>query len=291
MEVKKLVPEVAAIHDLSGYGRSALTVVIPVLSSMGVQVCPLPTAIFSTQTDGFENYAMMDLGDFMPEIEEHWKSLNLKFDAIYSGFLGSSDQISFVADFISKFRKKDQIILVDPVLGDCGLPYGPITGNHIRGMKKLIKNADIITPNVTEAAMLLGRELKSGFSYSEVRDWLHALSLAGPSVVMITSVHFRDEDNNAVCVYDKKADKYMKFSFELIHGSYPGTGDTFASIVLGSLLKGSTLAEAVHCAVKFLSSAILLTNMQQTPNRNGLLLEYMLPELNKKPLDEGYEYF
>ena len=289
MELKKLVPEVAAIHDLSGYGRSALTVCIPVLSAMGVQVCPLPTAVLSSQTDGFENYVMLDMADFMPKIANHWKQLEISFDAIYSGFLGSSGQISFVGEFIHRFKKPGQIVMVDPVLGDGGLPYGPINGNHIKGMKRLIKHADIITPNVTEASMLLKRDIKKAFSVNEIKDWLYELSEAGPRYVMITSVPVGNESSYAVCVYDKAQDLYMKFPFTLIPGTYPGTGDTFSSIVLGGLLKGLSVPQSVNKALKFLSATIELTNKAGTPFRNGLALEAMLPELWKDKCDEAYE--
>jgi len=280
MGVKRVIPEVAAIHDLSGYGRSALTVVIPVLSSMGVQVCPLPTAVLSSQTDGFENYAMLDLTDFMPEVADHWGYLDLQFDAIYSGFLGSAQQISFVADFIHRFKKRNQIVLVDPVLGDNGLPYGPINGNHIKGMRKLIRSADIITPNLTEASMLLHRQMKKCFTASEMKEWLSALASGGPDVVMITSVPFEDENNFAVCVYDRRSDRYMKFGIDLLAGSYPGTGDTFASVVLGGLLKGHSLEVSITHAINFLHDVIAFTNEIATPCRNGLLLEGKLCELN-----------
>ena len=289
MELKKLVPEVAAIHDLSGYGRSALTVCIPVLSAMGVQVCPLPTAVLSSQTDGFDHYVMLDLADFMPKIAKHWELLEIGFDAIYSGFLGSSGQINFVDEFIHRFKRPGQIVLVDPVLGDGGIPYGPINGNHIKGMKHLIKHADIITPNVTEASMLLRRDIKKAFSVKEIKDWLSALAAAGPRYVMITSVPVEDENSYAVCVYDKEADLYMKFGFTLIPGTYPGTGDTFASIVLGAVLKKQSIPAGVNKALKFLSATIELTNRTGTPFRNGLALEAMLPELWKENCDEVYE--
>ena len=284
-----MVPEVAAIHDLSGYGRSALTVCIPVLSAMGVQVCPLPTAVLSSQTDGFEEYVMMDMADFMPKIANHWAKLNIQFDAIYSGFLGSSSQISFVDEFIHRFRRPGQIVLVDPVLGDGGLPYGPINGNHIKGMKHLIKHADIITPNVTEASMLLRRDIKKAFSVREIKDWLQALAGSGPRYVMITSVPLEDENSYAVCLYDRAADQYMKFGFVLLPGSYPGTGDTFSSIVLGGMLKGHSVQASVNKALSFLSATIELTNSIGAPSRNGLALEAMLPDLWKNGCNEAYE--
>ncbi len=179
--------------------------------------------------------------------------------------------------------------MVDPVLGDGGLPYGPINGNHIKGMKHLIKHADIITPNVTEASMLLRRDIKTAFSVTEIKDWLYALAAAGPRCVMITSVPIEHEGSYAVCVYDKSEDIYMKFPFTLIPGTYPGTGDTFSSIVLGGILKGKSVPQSVNKALKFLSATIELTNKEGTPYRNGLALEAMLPELWKDDCDEAYE--
>ena len=148
-------PCVAAIHDMSGFGRCSLTVAIPILSAMGVQCCPLPTAFLSTHTGGFEGFTFLDMTDEMPKAARHWKSLGLHFSAVYSGFLGSARQITIVADIIRDFRG-DGVVVVDPVMGDGGAVYRTYTPEMCAGMTHLAEQADVITPNLTEAALLLG---------------------------------------------------------------------------------------------------------------------------------------
>ena len=151
-------PRAAVIHDLSGFGRCSLTEVIPILSVMGVQCCPLPTAFLSTHTGGFTGFTFLDMTEELPKAAAHWKSLDLKFQAIYSGFLGSERQIGIVADFIRQFRGPDTLVVVDPVMGDDGKPYQTYTPAMCAGMERLAELADVITPNLTEAAFLLGRD-------------------------------------------------------------------------------------------------------------------------------------
>ena len=153
-------PRVAAIHDMSGFGRCSLTVAIPVLSAMGVQCCPLPTAFLSTHTGGFQGFTFLDMTEEMPRVAEHWKSLGLTFSAIYSGFLGSERQIGIVADFIRDFRTPDTVVVVDPVMGDDGQAYQTYTPAMCGGMARLAELADVITPNLTEAAFLLGLDYR-----------------------------------------------------------------------------------------------------------------------------------
>ena len=153
-------PRVAAIHDMSGFGRCSLTVAIPVLSAMGVQCCPLPTAFLSTHTGGFQGFTFLDMTEEMPRVAEHWKSLGLTFSAIYSGFLGSERQIGIVADFIREFRTPGTVVVVDPVMGDDGQAYQTYTPAMCGGMARLAELADVITPNATEAAFLLGLDYR-----------------------------------------------------------------------------------------------------------------------------------
>ena len=148
---------IAAIHDLSGYGRSSLTVVMPIFAKMGIQVCPLPTALLSTH-GAYENGTFLDLTDQMKPIMDHWESLNIEFDVIYSGFLGSGHQIDIVLDFINKFSNNSPLIVVDPVMGDEGEVYSIIDLSIISKMVDLVKHAHIITPNTTEAAVLLNKK-------------------------------------------------------------------------------------------------------------------------------------
>ena len=149
-------PRCAAIHDLSGFGRCSLTIVIPVLSAMGVQCCPLPTAYLSTHTGGFPGYTFLDMTEAMEAAAAHWADLNIDFRAIYSGFMGSRRQLEITADFIRAFRRDHTLVVVDPVMGDHGRPYRTYTPEMCRAMADLAARADLITPNLTEAALLLG---------------------------------------------------------------------------------------------------------------------------------------
>jgi len=277
---------IAAVHDLSGFGRASLTIVSPVLSAMGIQVCPLPTALLSTHTGGFENYHFVDLTEHLQPIIDHWKAENIRFDGIYSGFLGSCRQVEILSGFISDFHHSQQLTVVDPVMGDQGVLYGPYTQDMVEAMKELVNKADIITPNFTEAAFLLGEDPKaSDLDNSSCKDWLRRLSSMGPRKVIITSVASQREDKHAlVLAYDRDFDQYWKTETEWLPASYPGTGDMFASVITGSLLQGDGLPVAMDRAVGFILQAIRYTYSQGLPEREGVLLEKALPVLQQPAL-------
>ena len=278
------VPRTAAIHDLSGFGRASLTVIIPILSTMGIQVCPLPTAVLSTHTGGFDDYRFIDLSSHMRSMIEHWRSLELTFDAIYSGFLGSSEQIEIVSGFIDSFSRADQLVLVDPVMGDDGKPYGPIRSELIRGMRLLIEHAGVITPNFTEACFLLEREYSPKIDPGELKDWLVRLSDFGPSTAIITSVPLgRGEQSSSVVAYNRADGRFWKVDCSFVPAYYPGTGDAFASVILGSLLQGDSLPIALDRAVQFVTLAIKASFGYDLPRREGVVLERVLGSL-KAPL-------
>ena len=278
--MKNPIPRVAAVHDLSGYGRASLTIVIPVLSAMGINVCPLPTAVLSTQTSGFDDYVFHDLTEVMDRTLTHWKSLPLDFDAVYSGFLGSPRQISIMEDLLSHFKRDDQLVTVDPVLGDDGKFYGPMDSRMIEGMKDLVRRADLITPNYTEACFLSGRSYSEDLSLKEAKDLLRILADKGPEMVVITSLPLREEKrNNTVLAYEKRFKRVWKLSTAHIPATYPGTGDMFASVVTGRLLLGDSLPAALDRAVHFVTHAIRNTFGHNTPQREGVLLEKSLYQL------------
>jgi pyridoxine kinase len=282
--MKSPVPRVSAIHDLSGFGRASLTVIIPILSTMGIQVCPLPTAVLSSHTGGFKNYRLVDLTGHMEDFMDHWRSMGLRFDAVYSGFLGSSNQIDIVTDFIDSFSEKDQLVLVDPVMGDNGKPYGPVNAEQIDGMRRLIKKAHVITPNFTEACFLLGRDYTDRIEPKELRDWLMRLSDQGPEIVVITSVPLQPErDASTVMAYNRADSRFWKVDCTYIPAYYPGTGDAFASVILGSLLQGDSLPIALDRAVQFTTLAVKASFGYNLPRREGVLLERVLGHL-KAPL-------
>jgi len=274
------VKRVAAVHDLSGFGRISLAVVIPILSTMGIQVCSLPTAILSTPTGGFKNYKFIDLTKHMNEYINHWKELSLKFEGIYTGFLGSSEQVDIVSKFIKDFSKKDTLIVIDPVMGDDGKLYGTIDGKMVEKMRKYIGLAQIITPNFTEAAYLLNKPYQLKITEKEIKNWLIDLSQMGPKIVIITSVPDSNlSKNTSVIAYNKEDGRFWKVKCEYIPAYYPGAGDIFTSVIAGSILQGDSLPIALDRGVQFITAGIRASYGYSYPQREGIVLEKVLPNL------------
>lgn len=284
------VPRVAAIHDLSAFGRTSLAVIIPILSTMGIQTCPLPTAVLSSHTGGFNDYHFVDMTEDMVKIIDHWKALDIAFDAIYSGFLGSSRQVDIVMDFIGAFARPEQFVVVDPVMGDDGKPYKTMKPEMIRQMQSLVNCADIITPNFTEAAFLLGESCSDNLDEKQIKKWILRLCDKGPGKVIITSVPVAGRQNSSgVVAYDREDGRFWKVDCTYIPAHYPGTGDTFASIIVGGLLQGDSLPIALDRAVQFVSMAIRSTFGYNCPSREGVLLERVLTNLRAPVTASSYE--
>ncbi|MCR6545481.1 pyridoxamine kinase [Dehalobacterium formicoaceticum] len=288
---KRSVQRVAAIHDLSGFGRSSLSVVVPILSTMGIQVCSVPTAVLSTHTGGFEKYSFVDLTDYLPGFFEHWKRLKLDFDCIYTGFFGSSRQIGIISEFIDDFgNNPDTLVVVDPVLGDNGHLYSTMTVDMKEEMKKLVQKADIITPNFTEAAYLLDQPYDLNIKIKDLKRWLYELSQMGPEKVVITSAPAcEDTKTTHVIAYNREDDRYWKVSCVYIPAHYPGTGDAFTSVLVGSLLQGDNLPIALDRGVQFITAAIRASYGASYPKREGVLLERVLGHLNMPFIISSYE--
>jgi len=262
-------------HDLSCFGRCALTVVMPVLAAGGVQPVPLPTALMSTHTGGFTGFFMLDTTAEMKKILAHWDELGLYFDAIYTGFLGSAEQIGVIAHALERFGE-GALKLVDPVPGDDGRLYSTITPELVSGMRELARRADIITPNITEAYLLLSGDPASALRV-HTHDGLRALAekLAAefaPSVV-ITGAITEGGTVSTVC-FDESG--LFIISRPRVHSSYPGTGDLFASALLCRLLCGASLYHAAELASDFVRDSITETAAAGTPVREGILLEKRL---------------
>ena len=274
-----MTPRVAAIHDMSGFGRCSLTVAIPILSAMGVQCCPLPTAFLSTHTGGFEGFTFLDMTDEMPRVARHWKQLDLRFQALYSGFLGSERQIGIVEDFIRDFRTDGTIVVVDPVMGDHGKVYQTYTPAMCAGTAHLAAQADVITPNLTEAALLLDEPFCAApRTGGEVEALLKRLLGLGARSVVLTSVPM--EDGSMANAWMRAGDQShgeMRFHPLPIH--YPGTGDLFASVLTGALLRGQGLEAAVRRAAGYIYHAMEITNAVGSEPRMGVQFEKNLWEL------------
>ncbi|MCY6371700.1 pyridoxamine kinase [Clostridium ganghwense] len=286
----KPVKRIAAIHDLSGFGRASLTVIMPILSTMGIQVCPMPTAILSSHTGGFTGYSFVDLTDTMIDYKNHWKELNIDFDCIYSGFLGSTKQIDIISGFIDDFGTEENLVVVDPVMGDNGKLYDTMGTDMIESMKKLVSKADVITPNFTEAAYLLNKNCDLDISEEMIKEWLVELSHMGPNTVIITSVpEPKMSKNTSVIAYDRKSNKFWKVSCEYIPAHFPGTGDGFTSVIVGSLLQGDSLPIALDRGVQFITACIRASYGFDYPHREGVLLEKVLQNLNMPVMVSSYE--
>lgn len=270
---------VAAIHDISCVGRCSLTVALPILSAAGFDTSVLPTAILSTHTGGFEGFTYRDLTDDIQPISNHWQSLNINFDALYSGFLGSFEQIDLVADLFTTFRSNDTIVMVDPVMADNGVLYSIYSPEMAKGMAKLCAQADIIVPNLTEAAFLLDEDY-IGESYSQeyIETLLKKLSALGAKKVVLTGVSF-EKDKLGAAAFNSDTGKVSYAFNEKIDGYFHGTGDVFSSALLSALLNDFPLEKAIQIAVDYTLKCIILTEKFGQEKRYGVCFEKALPFL------------
>ena len=270
------------MQDISGFGKCSLTVAIPIISAMGIEVSVVPTAVLSTHTGGLGDYTYRDLTEDIVPFVEHWQSLGIKFDALYSGFLGSTEQINIISRSFDMLKNRDTIILVDPVMGDNGELYKGFTSDIIAEMRKLCSNADIIVPNITEALFMLGYEYREG-PYEErfVKNALTELADGGAKKVVITGVSF-NTDEIGVAVFDKEKNEFNYIFRKKIDAYYPGTGDIFCSVLLGSILNNMDLKEATQVAIDFTVESIVRTNVRKTDPRYGVNFEQGIPNLIKK---------
>jgi pyridoxine kinase len=285
------VKQIAAIHDLSGCGRTSLSVVIPILSAMGIKVCPLPTAVLSSHSR-FKGYHFTDLTEQMQPIIDHWEKLDVFFDAVYSGFLGSYKQICIVQQLIDTFRKDHQLVVVDPVLGDNGNLYAPFNKKMVSEMKSLIQKANVITPNLTEMFLLLGKPFQLDVSEGEIKEWMLRLSDLGPDIVVVTSFPEKSPGKKySVIAYNKNGSRFWKVPIDYIPADFPGTGDCFTSVLTGSLMQGDSLPIALDRAVHFISYGVRATYGYNYDPNQGILLERVLNRLNFPMPVSSYEIF
>lgn len=289
MRFQPNVRRIAAIHDLSGIGRTSLMAVIPILSTMGFNVCPLPTAILSNHSQ-YPDFSFLDLTEEMPRIIDQWEKLGVTFDAIYTGYMGSPRQIEIVCGFIERFRTADTLVVVDPVLGDNGHLYSKMTQEMVEEMRRLACRADVLTPNLTEAFALLDRPYKTDCTTEELKDLIAELSEMGPDTVIITGVLVPGQSGLTSVIARSKSDlRTWKVTCPYLPAHYPGTGDSFTSVITGSLLQGDSLPIALDRAAQFILQGIRSTFGYRMDNRDGILLERVLPNLNTPIQSATYE--
>ena len=277
----EIAPRIAAIQDISGFGRCSLTVVLPVLSAMGSQCCPLLTASLSAHTafPPSDKATFLDRPGQMEGTTAHWAELGVTFDAIYSGFLGSADQIRIIERFYQQFRGEHTRVLVDPVMGDHGKPYRTCTPDLCAKMRQLADQADCITPNRTEAALLLDEDYANRpTEETGIRNWLERLSLDGKRSVVLTGVSLTEGQIGAG-YFDRITGTT---GFAMAHqepAHFPGTGDLFASVLLGALMRGDELPGSVRQAVDFVQRCVACTLEVGTQPLEGVQFEPLLKEL------------
>ena len=282
--------KVVAVHDLSCIGRVSLNAVIPILTSMGLEVTPLPTALLSCHTQ-YPDFTFLDLTTEMRKIIANWKAQGFCFNAFYTGYLGSPEQVQVVSELIQDFRRPNDLIVVDPVLGDNGHLYKGMNEEMVGQMRELIKLADVITPNMTEMFLLLGEPYRNNnFNDDELKSYLRALSQQGPSIVIVTSVPVIDTPHlTSVYAYNRNGNRYWKVTCPFLPAHYPGTGDSFTSVITGSLLQGDSLPLALDRAMQFTLQGIRSTFGYDYSNLEGIMLEKVLSNLNTPIQVSSYE--
>lgn len=270
------VKKVIAVHDLSGFGRCSFSVIIPTLSALGMQVCPLPTAVLSTHTGGYTGFTFRDLTEDIVPYFDHLMSLGTDFHAFYSGFLGNVSQIEQVEYMINRV-KDSMTVLVDPVMGEDGELYSTYNDEMMYGMRRLVKDAHVITPNVTEACFLTDLEPKSEYTKEDVEKMVRQLSRITNGKIVVTGI---EGDRSVNCAFSDDGGITVGFtSNKRVGRQYPGTGDIFASVLLGRLLQGRGLEESIKNSSAFVRSVMEYSVQFDYPEREGVLLEAKLHEL------------
>lgn len=270
---------ILAINDISCVGKCSLTVALPIISAAGFTCDILPTAILSTHTGGFSGYTFRDLSRDIPDILAHWKSLGLKYDIIASGYLGSIEQVAMVKSIKDDFLKDNGVMIVDPVLGDNGKLYAHFDNRFVNEMKKLCREADYITPNLTEACYL------TDSPYAENTDYISILNKLN-KLCAHASVTGCEEGNKSTVYYTDESGTVEKYSTDRIPGQFHGAGDVYAGAFAGALANGLKVADAVRVSADFTKAAIEQTAKDGTEARYGLNFESKifgyLQSLNKR---------
>jgi pyridoxine kinase len=262
---------VVAIHDISCFGRCSLTVALPIISAAGIETSVIPTAVLSTHTGDITGFTYRDLTEDILPVVRHWQSLNLNFDAIYTGFLGSFEQLDIIMEVFAALKTPDNLILVDPVMADNGKLYSVFPPDFPKGMKKLCAVADIMVPNMTEAALLVGDAYREGpYDKAYIEDLFAKLADIGPQRIVLTGVYF-DEAELGAAVYDRGEIAYLMS--RKIPGFYHGTGDVFGSALLAGIMEGLTLDSATDAAIELTVESIERTWQAGTDVRFGVNFE------------------
>ena len=265
--------KILLINDLAGYGKVALSAMIPVLSHMGYDLYNLPTALVSNTLD-YGKFEILETTDYMRKTIEIWGELGFGFDSISTGFIASGEQVKLVADYCTEQGKKGTKIFVDPIMGDEGKLYNGIGEDTIEYMRELCSVGDYIIPNYTEAAFIAGIQAKEeSISQEQAREIIDKLRETGAKSIIVTSMHV--ENQTAVMGYDFNTDKYFTLPFECIPVRLPGTGDIFSAVMMGNVLLGKSLEVSVQKAMDYVKELIEL-NKDNEDKIKGIPIEALL---------------
>lgn len=278
--MNKPIKRVAVIHDLCGVGKAALTNVIPVLATMGVEVCPIPTIILSTHTGGFNKPAIVKLEGYISQAAKHYQEAGIYFDSIFIGYLGSNENVMETLTLLESTNKEDSMIVFDPIFGDNGHYYSNFDKSYSDDLKRLVKYAYIMTPNFTEACILADEEITDEINEEELLNLSRKLHDLGCENIIITSIPLEDKNKIGTSIYDGKNDLIEIIICDRLEKSYPGTGDIFTSVLIGSMLNGNTLKESVEKSCAFVEESIEESSKYDYPAKEGVLLEKVLKILN-----------
>lgn len=270
---------VAAIHDISCFGKCSLTVALPIISATGVECACIPTAILSTHTGGFSGYTFRDLTQDIMPVANHWKKENLSFDAVYTGYLGSMEQIDIVCNAIELLSNENTVVIVDPVMADHGRLYNGFDKNFPKQMVRLCAKADIITPNITEAAFMTDIPyIQPPYDMKYIDSLLQGLKKITKGKIVLTGVSFNNGEIGVACCDGAETDYVFT---PLVDAAYHGTGDVFASTLTGAILNGKPLKDAALAAAKFTAGCIKVTKERYPEMKYGVNFETEIPNLLK----------
>jgi pyridoxine kinase len=275
----KPIKRVAVIHDLCGIGKAALTNVIPVLSILGVEVCPIPTMILTTHTGGF-NPNIIRLDNYITKAAKHYKEVNIEFQCIFVGYLGSNDNIEETLLLLESVNTDNSLVVLDPIFADNGSYYSNFNKHYSDNLKKLIKYSHIITPNFTEACILCDEEILDEINEEKLLVVTRKLYNLGCENVVITSVPVIDKSKIGIAIYNGINDSLEFIIRDKLKKSYPGTGDIFTSTLIGLILNGNSLRKSVKIACEFVEKCIKESSIYDYPTKEGVILEAVLEQLS-----------
>ena len=275
-----MVKKIAALNDISGFGKCSLSAAIPIISALGVQAVPMPTAVLSNQTC-YDSYYMCDLTEQMDSMTEKWKELGFGFDGIYTGFIASTLQAEKILKFVKEFKKDGVIFVADPVMGDEGVIYPSFTEELCEKIKLIASEAEIITPNVTELGILAGERAdyvlkleKDEFFLEKIHDLAKRLLNGNTKKVIITGIIYAEKGESEMfcnAIVDKDGIRFVKS--HILHGSFSGTGDILASVISACAVKGIAVEKAVEIAADFIYKSVEDTLKYDTDKRDGVNFE------------------